>query len=371
MARVKRPGRNDPYQDQVDLTVALSETAFFKIPNARQALDNLVAHAREHDAHLEQPTPEEVTVHAGNGAIWCKCQDDGLKLEVSAISEPVLFFLKESTLYHLAAVNAEAADAIRWTGKTNATTPTSATPPGFHELTVMEKTAPLSGLIRLKLSSKADISNLSGPGIHVKLMVPTDMTRPPVWPGLAPNGATQWPVGDDALHVRYYTIKSLNPDTRTLEIDVALHEGGHICDWTTACKPGDRLGILGPAGGETPPQSGTLFFAGDQTALPAIARMVELLPKSATGTIIAEAESVDALRAYLPKTGLTLHALKTDAFRGEIVSVSEELSAGADFAWFAGEFQTAQDMRVIFKKKLGLKKGEQFSIGYWRADATH
>ena len=51
--------------------------------------------------------------------------------------------------------------------------------------------------------------------------------------------------------------------------------------------PGDPVGILGPGGGEGP-VADWVVLAGDETALPAIGRILEELPSDARGVAIVE-----------------------------------------------------------------------------------
>jgi len=341
------------------------------LPSAKAVLEQLLAHARDHDVLLEQTGPETVKILVGNGSIGISANDTGLSFDICAESVSILYFLKEAAVQHLGEIAPETAEALRWRDQQQ-NGPARAAPPSFHELSLAGASEPLSGLIRLRLNGDGDLSGLAGPGIHVKLMLPATAGRAPVWPQTSPNGLTVWPKGEDTLHVRYYTIKSIDLKTGELDIDIVRHKGGLIADWAETALPGAKIGLLGPGGGEEPGPAHHVLLCGDQTALPALARMLENLPDNVSGDIIGEADGLASLQSYLPTAGLNLHALPKEQFASSLKSYAAQLTSKQkpDFAWFAGEHNTAQDMRRFFKSELGLSKGRQFAITYWRDGAS-
>jgi len=346
-------------------------TALVVIPNAETVFAHLLEHAEEHDVVLDKRGPRDFKILVGKSHIAIGMDDTALSLTISAETISILYFLKESAVQHLAEISPEAAEALRWEDQ-NAASPDQTAPPSFHELSLISASEPMDGLIRVRLTGATDITALAGPGIHVKLMLPEIPGRTPVWPEASQNGVTKWPDGDDVLHVRYYTIKALDLQTGEIDIDIVRHDGGVIADWAAAAQPGAKIGLLGPGGGEVPDNAKRVLLCGDKTALPAIARMLEALPDGVYGNIVAEAATLDCLKAYLPATDIRLHALPKARFRKEIERYSESITAmeKPDFAWFAGEHKNAQAMRKLFKGELGLKKGEQYAITYWRDGAS-
>ena len=89
----------------------------------------------------------------------------------------------------------------------------------------------------------------------------------------AANGRTRWPEGADALHRPVYTVAAQQDDW--LDFDIFRHDGSPTCDWAEAARPGDTVGVIGPGGGWCP-EAPRLWLFGDETALPAIARMLDL-----------------------------------------------------------------------------------------------
>jgi len=346
-------------------------TAQVAVHEAEQVLAHLAAHAEEHDAVVRKNGRNGYSILVGANTIGLRAEGERLAVEVAAVSQSILFFLKEAAVQHLAELDAPAAESLRWeTGPDK--TACADTPPGFHHMRVTGKSEPMPGLIRLTLRTPDPAPSLSGPGIHVKLMRPVNpdpgSDHSPRWPQVAPNGTTIWPTGADALHVRYYTIRSADPETGEVEIDIVRHRGGLIADWADGAHAGDGIGLLGPGGGELPRSACQVLICGDQTALPAMARMLETLPTGSRGHLVGEAETREDLKDYLPDTVLSLHALPRKRFRSDIRQFCAGLTGSykPEFAWFAGEHKNAQDMRSFFKSDLGLAKGDQFSIAFWR-----
>ena len=74
--------------------------------------------------------------------------------------------------------------------------------------------------------------------------------------------------------------------------DVVLHGRGAAASWAEGARPGDRAAISGPARGYTPdPEAGAYILAGDETAIPAIAQLLEALPAVPVDVHIEIAES--------------------------------------------------------------------------------
>ncbi|MDD7912001.1 siderophore-interacting protein [Pseudovibrio exalbescens] len=345
-------------------------TASSSVPleNARGVFEALLSHMRGHDVVLDQTSDQAFTIHTGDNRIDIAWQNRNLDIQITAVSSSNLHLLKEAAVRHLAALDAPAAEALRWLGAAGASVPLASRPENFLIAEFVSRTEVMDGLVRLRLKCTDRFDQLCQGGIHVKLMVPKTVGRAPVWPSLAPNGMTTWPKGDDALIVRYYTIRRTIPEFQQIEIDVVRHSGGAVSDWAQTASPGDRIGLIGPGGGETPPEGARVMLIGDQTALPALYRMLEDLPPRVIGHVIAAAGSPAELAGYLPKSALAIHSIPPKSFADEVEGLARQLGAVAapDFAWFAGEYRSALAFRKLFKQTFGLSKGSKYAFTYWR-----
>lgn len=212
------------------------------------------------------------------------------------------------------------------------------------------------------------LAGVANEGLHLKLMLPSVAGRKPVWPRMAANGAPVWPSGADALHTRYMTIVAARPETEEIDLDMVRHGDGLISGWAQRAAAGDEIGAMGPAGMQGLPEVERYLLAADMTGLSSAARILETLPKGAEGALIVSAPDDCDLSAYLPKSKLRVHCLAPSVFEAEAVPLLAKLAeeCAPQQAWFAGEFESAQAARKLFKGACGLKKGEQLAVAYWR-----
>ncbi|MEM9280006.1 MAG: siderophore-interacting protein [Pseudomonadota bacterium] len=336
------------------------------LPDVTKSFAILVEHISEHGIEFQRVSEQQVKFTHEGCSLDFSHDEQELFLELLAPTENMLFFLKEAAAAHIMEIDPVAGENIIWAGA-EITTNTDGTPVNFLELSLKKREEIFPGIIRLTLSSDG-LQNFPKDGLHVKLMHPKNTTEHPVWPGVAPNGMTVWPKGEDELHVRYFTIRNVRVDAGEIDIDVVQHKGGMISDWAYSAAVGELIGIMGPGGGSVPDVAGNLLLAGDETALPAIARILEELPSGQKGKVVAAAPNLETLHSYLPSSNMEYHSLETASFRAECENFIEGLYTAdipPDYAWFGGEFSNANDIRKIFKEKFGLSKGKQLSVSYW------
>ena len=222
-------------------------------------------------------------------------------------------------------------------------------------------------------------------------------------------------------HMRTYSVRGVvgtGEDTR-LVVDFVLHaDGAHGPggDWAERAAVGDRVVTLAPRRGEfyggiefEPDDASRLLLVGDETAVPAVAAILEQLPAGSRGAVFLEVplaadvltlEHPDGVTVrWLPREGgprgETLHAavlahLGTDVRPAEVgdeevdpdlwetplfSSSGEPLDgeariAGHDwdglYAWIAGESKVVTGLRRALVKDLGVDRHQVAFMGYWR-----
>ena len=88
---------------------------------------------------------------------------------------------------------------------------------------------------------------------------------------------------------RHYTVRRFDPAELRLDIQFVLHGGAPAARWAREARHGDGLIAEGPRGRTTVSgQADWRLFTGDETALPAIAAMIEQLPSGARAFAIVE-----------------------------------------------------------------------------------
>ncbi|SFS55563.1 NADPH-dependent ferric siderophore reductase, contains FAD-binding and SIP domains [Sulfitobacter marinus] len=293
-------------------------------------------------------------------------QDRGLRIRLEAPDEHAMSFTKEGIVHHVEEFDVAAAESIRWN---NEQAQIGTTPENFRVLTVLKSEMLFDGMQRVTLHYP-DIKALQSRGIHLRLILPCDPSRVPVWPVMGENGAPIWPVGADELHARYVTLKNIRADVEEVDIDIVRHGTGMISQWAQNASQGQLVGAMGPAGIRNLPEAKSYFLAADGTGLPAVAQLLSRLSQDAMGDVVVALPASVDYRSYLPETGLTVHTLSPDAFEENVVAMAERLTIKdtTGYAFFAGEFGNAQALRAHFKKVLGLDKTTQISATYWRRD---
>lgn len=244
-------------------------------------------------------------------------------------------------------------------------------PIGLRELEVIRTARIGSGLLRITFGGpELDGFHSYVPDEHVRLVFPdTDGTlRLPVRDGLS----LEWPAPRPVS--REYTVRRHDAAAGELDIDFALHPGGLASDWALEARPGTRIHIAGPPGGVVVPTSyDNYLFAGDITALPAIARWLEWLPRTATGWALVEvADASQEIELDAP-AGVEVRWLhRGDAAPGtgdvlEKAVRSVTVPEGQNvYVWVAGEAGQLRPIRRWVRGELGVGPKDCLIAGYWK-----
>ncbi|WP_369131162.1 siderophore-interacting protein [Modestobacter roseus] len=222
---------------------------------------------------------------------------------------------------------------------------------------------------------------------------------------------------DRRPYLRTYTVRAARPELGELDVDVVLHgiDDGHAgpaATWAADAVPGDRMVVLGPDRPGTgrawgvewaPPADGTLFLAGDETAVPAISAIVEALPAGRRTIAVLEVPVAgDVLSLRVPAgvevrwlvrgarargeaLGPAVHAAlcelgvakptpglepeDVDLEHGLLWEVPEARADGC-YAWLAGEAGMVKKLRRRLVRDLGVPRTSVAFMGYWRIGAA-
>jgi NADPH-dependent ferric siderophore reductase len=184
-----------------------------------------------------------------------------------------------------------------------------------------------------------------------------------------PEGFTSTGVPDEWLaltvpgqfQTRYYTVRSLVD--RLLTLDVVIHEEGLVTSWARTDCVGDVVGLGDPKGSfELPPDAGWVVLAGDLTAMPAMARIVE----SVEVPVTVHAEVPDGeMPDYLKGDDVHWHvAVEGESRLAEIVR-GHVWPEGPGYFWMAGESAQMRDVRRHVRHDLGWDNRHHEAMGYW------
>ncbi|GAA3628834.1 siderophore-interacting protein [Lentzea roselyniae] len=165
--------------------------------------------------------------------------------------------------------------------------------------------------------------------------------------------------------MRSFTVRSLVDGLLT--VDFVLHgDNGPASRWAATAQVGDVIGRFGPSPDYARPlgTAELLVFAGDETALPAIASLLELLPASRQRLAFveiadpAEEQDVPGVRWVHRSAGENLVSVVTAA----------DVPSSA-WVWLGGEASAVRALRRHFVSLGVSKKDIEFS-GYWRRALT-
>ncbi|MEU7581753.1 siderophore-interacting protein [Streptomyces sp. NPDC041068] len=228
-----------------------------------------------------------------------------------------------------------------------------------------------SGLLRVTLGGPgAEGFEAHSPDEHVKLIFPE------------PDGSLRLPEQNGTMlrwprpspTSREYTVRRYDPVTAEIDLDFALHDGGLASDWARAVEEGTVVHVAGPPGGLIVPHTYDRYLlVGDITALPAIARWLEELPRSAKGWAFVEVADADEEIELLAPEGVEVRWLH----RGERpAGTGEELAQAAMavtvpegervYVWAAGEAGQIKPLRRWVRDELRLDKADHDITGYWK-----
>lgn len=268
-----------------------------------------------------------------------------------------------------------------------------------------------------------DLASFGTPGgvldQRIKLIFPGDGLALPDLSGAGADWYQAWLAvpADERGSMRTYSIRELTAGASgtTVVIDFVLHLApgatGPASRWASAAQPGHELLIIGPRRGRTdgggieysPGDAREILLAGDETAAPAIARILEDVDRDTRGVAFIEVpDAGDALPIDAP-SGVEVHWLARNArLHGEALlpavldhlgttatieirdadtedplwetpqfsSLGEELAPATPHAdryfWIAGESGVVTTLRRQLVKELGIDRTQVAFMGYWR-----
>jgi NADPH-dependent ferric siderophore reductase len=303
------------------------------------------------------------------------------------------------------------------------TVTTTSLPMILTEVHVASATRLSPSFVRLELASP-DFAELGvdGPWLdqRFKLVVPHQAGGLTSVEGADESWLSTWldrPV-EERGHMRTYSVRDVvgeGADTRLL-VDVVVHPHGPAgpgADWAMLAAPGNRAVVLAPRRGHpfggiefAPPAGARLLLVGDETAAPAICRVLGDLPADAVGAAYVEVpDALDVQDVARPAGVDVTWLVRGEAPHGERLhaAVLEHLGTPAPgpleadevgdtlwetpfysasgeplpdpdtgpdhfdlYAWIAGESTMVTGLRRHLVKELGVDRRQVAFMGYWR-----
>ncbi len=182
----------------------------------------------------------------------------------------------------------------------------------------------------------------------------------------------QWPV------TRTYTVRRFDAAAQELSIDFVIHGAAGIAGpWAASAAPGDRIIFSGPGGAYRPnPDADWHLFAGDESALPAIAAALESLPADARGHAFVAVDTAAEIQPLhkpdaVELTWVLRHGATPDASTALLDAVSNcSWPDGRVDAFVHGEREHMKALRNLLFKQRGLDRSQVSLSGYWAYGRT-
>lgn len=313
-----------------------------------------------HELSVIVDTDERVTLETPYGFYSFAAANGNIIISVSATMPDRLFMLKESLVEHMEHFMPDVAAALRWSDAEKA----GGLPPNFHFTTVVSIDPVGASFIRVRVRIR-DLSSFQDDAIHFRVVLPPEGLDHVEWPYVAENGKTVWPKGEKALHRPVYTARQVDHAAGEMDFDVFLHDGGRATDWARSAAVGARVAVVGPGGGGVPDTRNILMYA-DETAFPAVARILDALPDNAQGqvTLLAEQGAGCSYPLTAP-AGISVTWLSPADGKNLVELALVACKQFPDyFLWFACEKADVQKVRAAYKADGGAPS-KSYIAAYW------
>ncbi|MDQ3679637.1 MAG: siderophore-interacting protein [Actinomycetota bacterium] len=243
-------------------------------------------------------------------------------------------------------------------------------PPPFRRVAV-RRVEPLSPrMVRVTLAGpELEGFAVEDPAASVRLLLPPPGARELVMPSW--NGNEFLLPGGHRPTIRTFTPRRVDAEAVELDVEIVLHGAGVASEWAEAAEPGDPAAVSGPGRGyNIDGEAPGFLLAGDETAIPAISQLLEVLPGGIPVLVhieIAHSEARLALPGH-PRATVQWCDLAPGASPGDALVAAV---GSADFApgartWVAGEAAAVQQIRRHLFEGRGLPRAQASVRGYWK-----
>lgn len=337
--------------------------------NAQHVVAELCEHMREHDADVTVGLKCH-QIRLGEVRADFNFEDSDTIVSIVAPNLDSLYFARMSIASHILEFAGREAPEIIWVGDGR----DIARPPNFHILEVVARQKLTPHMLRLTFSADNVVCFSDLKALHVNLMLQHPEALEPQWPSVGANGVISWEKPELRPTMRKYTIRSVDVSASTLDIDFVLHnDAGPGSMFAQDAEIGDRIGIIGPGGGGLA-EADWYLFLGDETALPAIARMMENLPLGSRGKAIIEVADCGEVQSLPVPTGFDTEWLfragRSPSANSQLIDAVKLVKfPAADenvYVWAGCEFETFRTIRSFMRKDRCLTTAQHLVVSYWR-----
>ena len=204
---------------------------------------------------------------------------------------------------------------------------------------------------------------------HIKIFLPHPHQEKPVLPTITENGPI-WPTGEQRPIARSYTVRYIRPEQHEIDIEFVLHDAhGPAGLFAQNVQPGQYIAISYPRPLTTSFAQHN-YLVGDNTAFPAIAAMLETMPKTSQGHVFLLAQQESAQIALIKPEKVTIHWFTGDRKQqtAELISAFKQLTRPEEqvYFWLAGENDLVVALRNYLRRERQYDKTMISAVPYWR-----
>ena len=314
------------------------ETHFAEIQVGHVAISEpLIAIAKSNGFEVETSEGKTV-ITAQLGKVTFEGNDNYTHITFSSETKPQLQLFKELYASRIASLDLEA--EVKW-DKTDASTPLNQIRCQISSCKEISK-----NFSRLTLSG--DFTTFVNPvaGLHFRFLIgPTDSK----FPTLDENGLTFWPGGLSKWHRPVFTVRKLGSSAEWIDVDIALHSGGRTTEWLKDIKIGENIAINGPSGSKMP-KADKMFLLGDETAMPAILRIIDNTSAYEEVNAVLALRDQEDLQPFTSNKKVTVETIDMKEEKGLLNALENKIEFMSDsFLFFAAERSQATKARELIK----------------------
>ncbi|MBZ6230573.1 siderophore-interacting protein [Streptomyces olivaceus] len=174
----------------------------------------------------------------------------------------------------------------------------------------------------------------------------------------------QWPV------TRTYTVRHWDAEHREMTLDFVVHgDEGLAGPWAQRVRPGETVLFMGPGGAYAPDTTADWhLLAGDESALPAIARSLEALPDGARAFVFVEVDGPEEEQKIDSDVEVVwLHRGDRPVGRALVEAVRAlDFPEGRLHAFVHGEAACVKELRRYLRVEREIPREDLSISGYWR-----
>jgi NADPH-dependent ferric siderophore reductase len=348
----------------------LSAETTIMLPSPLDVMAKLRDHFVEHGA--VSGSDAHWSAEFGIGIVDAVADKQAVRFRVSASDATSLAYLQWGVAEHVCEFAPAASPEIVWQGGIAPGGPL----PYFREMRVLNAVQVTPRMRRITLAGD-DLRRFSHDGLHVRLLLAPGRGVKPVWPVMAADGRQAWPEGPRPVS-RVYTIRRIDVAAGEIDIDFVLHGGEETSGATFAleAEQGAVVGMTGPGGSELR-EADWYLLAGDETALPAIGRMLEEMPAGKKAVALIEIADEGERQELQTQAALDLRWLSRDGRPAGTTTLLADAIRALDFpgdgvsmfVWAGCEYGATREIRTHLRKERALARGSSLVAAYWRRGA--